>query len=127
MSESLFIQEARHRGTLLAGSFNPGKAITWVRKNDNRSRILCLQEETRKYLSGESTPQEVSTFWYRLDASPEIKVFISCLDSGSRVLMRQGRRGDIYSIPVLHYVVNQFIHHYLRCVPEIASEAPGEL
>lgn len=60
MSESQFIQEAKHRAALLTGSFNPGKAIVWVQRNDNRQRILCLQEETRKYLSYDSTPQAVS-------------------------------------------------------------------
>lgn len=127
MSENQFIQVVRHRGALLTGSFNPGKAITWVRKNDNHRRILCLQEESRKYLLGESSAQEVSEFWWRLDASSEIKAFISCLDSGAQVLRQRGKKGDIYSIPVLHYVVSHFIHHYLRCSPETTLKNTGEM
>ncbi|EIE5010489.1 hypothetical protein K8N77_004803 [Salmonella enterica] len=126
MSESPFIQEVRHRTTLLTTSFNPGKAIIWVQKTDNLRRILSLQEDTRKYLSGDSTPQEVSAFWSRLDASPEIKAFISCLDSGAQELRGRGKKGDIYSVPVLHYVVNHFIQHYLRGMPEITSESEGK-
>ncbi|EIQ0974830.1 hypothetical protein OZ248_004368 [Salmonella enterica] len=125
MPESHFIQEVRHRATLLTASFNPGRAIIWARKTDNRRRILCLQEDTRKYLSGDSTPQEVSAFWSRLDASPEIKAFISCLDAGARELRGRGRKGDIYSVPVIHYVVTHFIQHYLRGIPEITPESEG--
>ncbi|EKS6154856.1 hypothetical protein QCB07_003002 [Salmonella enterica] len=121
MPESHFMQVVSHRATLLTGSFNPGKAINWVRKTDNRQRIFCLQEETRKYLSGDFSAREVSEFWHRLDASPDIKAFIYCLDSGAQVLSQRGRKGDIYSIPVLHCVVNHFIQHYLRCTPEITS------
>ncbi|EMG4445025.1 hypothetical protein V2Y97_001719 [Salmonella enterica] len=118
MSETPFIQEVSHRAGLLTGSFNPGRAITWVRKTGNRRRLLCLLEETRQYLTGDSTPQEVSAFWAGLDASPEINAFISCLDSGAQVLSARGRKGDIYSIPVLHCVVRHFIHHYLRYTPD---------
>ncbi|EHW0602528.1 hypothetical protein NNT64_005428 [Salmonella enterica] len=121
MSESQFIQEVRHRASLLTESFNPGKAITWVRKADNRLQILYLQEETRKYLSGENTSQEVSAFWGWLETLPEINAFISCLDSGAQVLKARGKKGDIYSIPVLHCVVSHFIQHYLCRVPEITS------
>ncbi|EHW8690785.1 hypothetical protein ACHZNU_004575 [Salmonella enterica] len=126
MSESPFIQEVRHRASLLTGSFNPGRAMNWVRKTGNRRRLLLLQEETRQYLSGDSTPQEVSAFWFGLDASPEINDFISCLDSGAQVLRARGRKGDIYSIPVLHCVVNHFIQHYLRGVTEIMPEGESE-
>ncbi|EHK0248297.1 hypothetical protein P3M95_004189 [Salmonella enterica] len=114
MSESQFIQEVRHRAHLLSGSFNPGKAITWVQKAGNYQRILNLQEETRKYLSGDFTPQEVSEFWCRLNTSPDIKAFIYCLDPGAHVLSRRGMKGDIYSIPVLHCVVRHFIQQYLK-------------
>lgn len=93
MSESQFIQEVRHRASLLTESFNPGRAITWVRKADNRRQILCLQEKTRRYLSGENTPQEVSAFWGRMETLPEVNAFISCLDSGGHVLKARGRRG----------------------------------
>ncbi|EBO0412306.1 hypothetical protein DPM37_23330 [Salmonella enterica] len=82
MSESQFIQEVRHRASLLTESFNPGRAITWVRKADNRRQILCLQEKTRRYLSGENTPQEVSAFWGRMETLPEVNAFISCLTRG---------------------------------------------
>lgn len=114
MSESQFVQEVRHRANLLSGSFNPGRAIMWVQKTGNYQRILNLQEETRKYLSGDFTPQEVSEFWRRLNTSPDIKAFISCLDPGALVLSRRGIKGDIYSIPVLHCVVRHFIQQYLK-------------
>lgn len=127
MSESPFIQEVRHRSSLLTGSFNPGRAIRWVSKPGNHQRLFCLQEETRQYLSGDSTPQEVGAFWDGLDASPEINAFISCLDSGAQVLRARGRKGDIYSIPVLHCVVRHFIQQYLRCTPEITSETAGDV
>ncbi|ENY3541014.1 hypothetical protein ACFMH4_004622 [Escherichia coli O43:H2] len=84
-----------------------------------------MLEETRQYLSGNSTPQEVSAFWLGLDASPDINAFISCLDSGAQVLRARGRKGDIYSIPVLHCVVRHFIQQYLRCTPEITPETAG--
>ncbi|EHM2213795.1 hypothetical protein MDN04_004610 [Salmonella enterica] len=114
MSESQFIQEVRHRADMLTGSFNPGKAIMWVQKTGNYQRIQSLQEETRKYLSGDFTPQEVSEFWCGLESSPEIKAFIYCLDPGAHVLSRRGMKGDIYSIPVLHCVVRHFIQQYLQ-------------
>ncbi|WP_174566799.1 hypothetical protein [Salmonella enterica] len=121
MAESLFIQEVRHRGVLLTGSFRPGKAIKWVREKNNHQRLLCLQEETRKYLSGGHTAQEVSEFWHRQDTSADIKEFINCLESGAQVLRQRGKKGDIYSIAVLHYLVSHFIQHYLQCTPEIKS------
>lgn len=127
MAESQFMQEVSHRAMLLTGSFNPGKAIVWVRKADNRQRIIRLQEETRQYLSGDSTPQAVSEFWCRLDTSPEIKAFVSCLDSGAQVLKQRGKKGDIYSIPVLHYVVSYFIRNYLKHTPEIMSDTTEEM
>lgn len=127
MAESQFMQEVSHRARLLTGSFNPGKAIVWVRKTDNRQRIMSLQEETRQYMAGDRTPQVVSAFWYRLDTSPEIKAFVSCLDSGAQVLRQRGKKGDIYSIPVLHYVVNYFIRNYLKHTPEIMCETTGEM
>ncbi|EJS5026737.1 hypothetical protein RO060_004779 [Salmonella enterica] len=127
MSESPFIEEVRHRAGLLTGSLNPGRAITWVWKTGNRRRLLFLLEETRQYLSGNSTPQEVSAFWLGLDASPDINAFISCLDSGAQVLRARGRKGDIYSIPVLHCVVRHFIQQYLRCTPEITPETAGDV
>lgn len=114
MPESQFIQEVRHRADMLAGSFNPGKAIIWAQKAGNYQRILDLLEETRKYLSGDFTPQEVSTFWRGLEASPEIKAFIYCLEPGALLLSRRGVKGDIYSIPVLHCVVRHFIQQYLQ-------------
>ncbi|EJF0847409.1 hypothetical protein RYW84_004549 [Salmonella enterica] len=127
MSESLFIQEVRHRAGLLIGSFNPGRAIRWVSNPGNHQRLFCLLEETRQYLSGDSTPQEVSAFWDGLDASPEINAFISCLVPEAQVLRARGRKGDIYSIPVLHCVVSHFIQHYLRCTPEITPEIAGDV
>lgn len=45
MPESQFIQEVRHRADMLAGSFNPGKAIIWAQKAGNYQRILDLLEE----------------------------------------------------------------------------------
>ncbi|EIS6669845.1 hypothetical protein APP78_10165 [Salmonella enterica subsp. enterica serovar Oranienburg] len=114
MSENQFIQEVRHRASLLNGSFNPGKAINWVRKTNNLKRIQCLYEDTRKYLSEDFSEEEVSEFWRKLDTSPDIKAFIQCLDSGARILFRRGMKGDIYSIPVLHYVVRYFIRQYLH-------------
>jgi hypothetical protein len=113
-----------HRASLLTSSFNPGRAIKWVNNADNHQRLLCLQEETRKYLSGDVTPHEVSLFWYRLDAS-DIKSFIRCLDTGAQVLCSRGKKGDIYSIPVLHYVVRHFIQFYLCSTPVIAPAASG--
>lgn len=121
MPEEQFIREINHRSNLLIESFNPRKAINWVRKMNNRHRILCLQEETRKYLSGEFTSQEVSEFWWRLDDS-DTKEFIFCLGAGARVLCRRGKMGDIYSIPVLHCVVTHFIQHYLCCALEKIPE-----
>lgn len=114
MNNSDFSREVMHRAALLTGSFNPGRAITWVRKTDNRRRIVSLQEETRKYLSGDITPQEVSAFWHRLDESPDMKAFIKCLDSGGPVLCQRGRKGDIYSVAVLHCLVRHFIHRYMH-------------
>ncbi|MFG5979970.1 hypothetical protein N4Q71_30790, partial [Salmonella enterica subsp. enterica serovar Montevideo] len=75
MSENQFIQEVRHRASLLNGSFNPGKAINWVRKTNNLKRIQCLYEDTRKYLSEDFSEEEVSEFWRKLDTSPDIKAF----------------------------------------------------
>lgn len=122
MSESQFIQEVRHRAVLLTGSFNPGKGITWVRKTDNIRLIFFLLEDTRKYLPGDRTQEEISAFWCRVDVSAEIKSFISCLGSRALVLRQRGRRGDIYSVPVLHYVVSHFIHNYMQGMPEITHE-----
>lgn len=113
MTETYFSQEVWHRANMLIGSFNPGKAIIWVQKEGNYQRMLNLQEETRKYLTIEVTLQEVREFWHRVDVSPDIKAFIYCLDSGAHVLCRRGLEGDIYSIPVLHYVICHFIQQYL--------------
>ncbi|HBZ9867750.1 TPA: hypothetical protein MND73_004730 [Salmonella enterica subsp. houtenae] len=113
MSENPFIQEARRRADLLIGSFNPGKAINWFSKPGNKQRLMNLLKETGKYMSGGSTQQEVGEFWCGLNSSPEIKSFISCLDSGAHVLSRRGSNGDVYSIPVLHYVTLHFIYYYL--------------
>ncbi|HBB6657810.1 TPA: hypothetical protein G8Z02_004582 [Salmonella enterica] len=123
MAESPFIEEVRHRTVLLTGNFRPGKAIKWVNEKDNYNRLLCLQEETRKYLSGEHTSPEVSEFWQRLETSAEINAFINCLASGAQVLRQRGRKGDIYSIAVLHCLVSHFIHHYLRGTPGIKQTA----
>lgn len=120
-----FTREVMHRAALLTGSFNPGRAIRWVSKADNHQCLLCLQEETRKYLSGDFSTHEVSLFWYRLDASPDIKAFIRCLDAGAQVLCCRGRKGDIYSIPVLHYVVRHFIQFYLHSTPVLTLAAAG--
>lgn len=79
---SQFMREVHHRANLLIEGFNPGKALNWVRNMDNRYRLFCLQNETRKYLSGELSPQEVSEFWYRLD-DLAIKDFIYCLETGA--------------------------------------------
>ncbi|EIQ4461831.1 hypothetical protein LU540_004539 [Salmonella enterica] len=125
MDDSDFTREVIHRASLLTGSFNPGRAIRWVSKSDNHQRLLRLQEETRKYLSGDFTTQAVIMFWYQLDASPDIKAFIRCLDAGAKVLCSRGRKGDIYSIPVLHYVVRHFIQFYLRSASVITPEAAG--
>ncbi|EAV8166494.1 hypothetical protein CEN04_22625 [Salmonella enterica subsp. enterica serovar Muenchen] len=84
MSESQFVQEVRLRENMFVGSFNPGKAIIWVQKAGNYQRILELLEETRKYLAGDFTPQEVRAFLRRLETSPEIKAFIYCLEPGGR-------------------------------------------
>lgn len=114
MPQSQFMQEVSHRAALLTVSLNPGRAINWVQKAGNRQRLFLLQEETRKYLSGDVSPTEVAAFWYRLEASPDIQAFIQCLDSGAQVLCRRGCKGDIYSIPVLHGVVHHFIQNYLH-------------
>ncbi|EAA3226802.1 hypothetical protein ACV2HJ_16805 [Salmonella enterica subsp. enterica serovar Miami] len=57
MSESQFIQEVRHRASLLTGSFNPDRAIRWGRQGGNLQWINQLQAGTRQYLSGNCTPQ----------------------------------------------------------------------
>ncbi len=119
IAESQFIQEARHRAGLLFGSFCPGKALKWARIQGNRQRLRYLQAETRKYLSANHTQQEVSDFWYRLDTSAEINAFINCLESGAQVLSQRGKKGDVYSIAVLHYLVCHFIQYYLRGTPGI--------
>ncbi len=114
MPEIQFIQEVMHRADLLTGSFNPGRAIKWVRQEGNIQRIYRLRDETRHYLSGDFTSQNVSEFWSGVESSPDILAFIHCLDAGAQVLCSRGRKGDIYSIPVLHCVANHFIHHYLH-------------
>lgn len=111
--DNAFAGEVMHRATLLTHSFIPGRAIRWVRKRDNYQRIQYLQEETRKYMSGDFTAQEVSAFWYRLEASPDLKVFIRNLGPGTRMLCQRGRQGDTYSIAVLHCVVRHFVLQYL--------------
>ncbi|EJN6080870.1 hypothetical protein RC452_004364 [Salmonella enterica] len=126
MADSAFIREVNHRASLLTGSFNPGRAINWVRQEGNIQRIYRLQSDTRQYLAGDIPQYEVSEFWRGIEGSPEIKAFISCLDSGAQVLIQRGRKGDIYSVPVLHCVVRHFIQHYLKCTPEIMPESAGE-
>lgn len=116
-----FTREVMHRATLLTDSFNPGRAVRWARKTDNCRRIQYLQEETLNYLSGDFTPQEVRTFWRRLETSPELKEFIRCLGPGARMLCLRGMRGDVYSIAVLHCAVCHFMRHYLLPEKTIVS------
>jgi hypothetical protein len=114
MFDNDFTREVLHRSALLTGCFNPGRAMKWVRKADNRKELLRLLEDSRKYMSGYFTPQDVSEFWGKVETSSEIKAFIKCLDAGAETLCQKGRKGDIYSVPVLHCVIYHFIQQYLR-------------
>ncbi|EAA3660358.1 hypothetical protein QDX91_004528 [Salmonella enterica] len=114
MSDELFMKEAIHRAALLTDSLNPGKAIEWCREKDNLQLLLYMEKRTGNFIHSKASPQEISEFWKECTMSSKMTGFICCLGTGGHLLCRRGLGGDLYSIPVLHQVILNFITRYLQ-------------
>ncbi|ECJ6126397.1 hypothetical protein QE35_22415 [Salmonella enterica] len=114
MSDDLFMKEAIHRAALLMDSLNLGKAIEWCREKDNLQLLLYMEKRTGHFIHSKASTQEISEFWKECTVSSKMTGFICCLGTGGHLWCRQGLRGDLYSIPVLHKVIRDFIAGYLR-------------
>ncbi|ELX3458971.1 hypothetical protein QKW80_003466 [Salmonella enterica] len=114
MPDDLFMKEAMYRAVLLTDRLNPGKAIEWCREKDNLQLLLYMKKRTGDLIHSKASPREISEFWKECTMSPKMVGFIYCLETGGDLLCRQGLRGDLYSIPVLHKVICDFIAGYLR-------------
>ncbi|EAW1044822.1 hypothetical protein A9302_23005 [Salmonella enterica] len=102
MLDDLFMKGVMHRAVLLTDRLNPGKAIEWCRGKDNLQSLLYMKKRTGDLIHSKASTLEISEFWKECTVSPKMAGFIHCLGTGRHLLCRQGLRGDIHSILVLH-------------------------
>lgn len=104
--------EARYRAHLFRGVLNPGRLTAWCRRGDNLVRLLKWQNRARELSAGVFTEDEVRRFWWSMSAEPDMEGFIRCLGAGGVMLRRRGGAGELYSIPVFSFVVEDFFADY---------------
>ncbi|HAO0324325.1 TPA: hypothetical protein IGZ64_004210 [Escherichia coli] len=112
--EPVFMTEVRRRASLLSGCFNPGKAREWQCCENNTVLFNQLLTETQAFMACDYSAEDIKDFWARFSHSPELMKLIRCLNPGGLLLCQRGVKGDLYSVPVFHLVLSDFISGYLR-------------
>lgn len=113
MIENPFVVEVHHRAELLIQNLNPGKAIEWSLLDNNRECLSLLHGETKLFMFEDIRRDMIVSFWKALCASKNIMGFIRCLGPAGTILCKRGERGDPYSIPVLHLVIEFATTNYI--------------
>ncbi|ENR7430691.1 hypothetical protein ACEWWX_004595 [Salmonella enterica] len=112
MERDHFMEEVRHRASLLSVGLQPGCVIVWCSKENNLSWLYQFHALSRRFILSCFTTEDVKQFWQAFAVEPALRQLLRSMGGETRTLYRCGLGGDHYSVPVFHLVIHDFITRY---------------